>query len=100
MKTAIEQNCLVPAEISSAFLHYLKRLKEQSQPIYILKDNNIEAVLINIEEYEHLLEISQMYEELQMVDLALKRLEQPQLGQDFEEILAERGLGLGEVLQD
>jgi PHD/YefM family antitoxin component YafN of YafNO toxin-antitoxin module len=100
MKIALNRNSLVPiSDISNCFSKYFRKLKEQSEPLFIIKNNSIEAVMINVDDYEHLLEVQEMYEELQLADTALRRLEKPTLGQDFEEILSERGLSI-ESIQD
>ena len=100
MKIALSRKSLVPiSDLSNSFSKYYRKLKTQSEPLFIMKNNSIEAVLLNVEDYERLLETQEMYEELQLADIALRRLEKPTLGQDFEEILAERGLST-ESIQD
>ena len=100
MKIALNRKSLVPiSDIANSFSKYFRRLKEQSEPLFIMKNNSIEAVMLNVDDYERLLEAQEMYEELQLADIALRRLERPTLGQDFEEILAERGLSI-ESIQD
>lgn len=95
MKIALNRKRLVPiSDISNSFSKYFRKLKEQSEPLFIMKNNSIEAVMLNVDDYEHLLEVQEMYEELQLADTALRRLEKPTLGQDFEKILAERGLSI------
>lgn len=100
MKIALNRKSLIPiSDIANSFSKYFRRLKEQSEPLFIMKNNSIEAVMLNVDDYECLLEAQEMYEELQLADIALRRLEGPTLGQDFEEILAERGLSI-ESIQD
>ncbi|MEW6662071.1 MAG: type II toxin-antitoxin system Phd/YefM family antitoxin [Bacillota bacterium] len=95
MKMAINRKSLVPiSDMANRFSKYFKQLKEKSDPIFIMKNNSIEAVMLNVEDYEKLLEIQESYEELQLADLALRRLEKPKLGQSLEDILAERGIPL------
>lgn len=98
MKIVVNRHNLVPiSDISNRFSKYFRKLKEQPDPIYIMKNNSIEAVMLSVDDYEQLLETREMYEEIQLVDTALRRLENPSLGQDFEEILAERGLSIETV---
>ncbi|MFA6662450.1 MAG: type II toxin-antitoxin system Phd/YefM family antitoxin [Bacilli bacterium] len=98
MKIALNRKRLVPiSDISNSFSKYFRKLKEQSEPLFIMKNNSIEAVMLNVDDYEHLLEVQEMYEELQLADTALRRLEKPTLGQDFEKILAERGLSIESI---
>lgn len=100
MKITLNRKSLIPiSEMANSFSKHFKKLKEQSEPLYIMKNNNIEAVMLNVEDYEHLVEAQELYDELQLVDMALRRLEKPKLGQDFEAILAERG-PLIESIQD
>jgi len=98
MKIALNRKRLVPiSDISNSFSKYFRKLKEHSEPLFIMKNNSIEAVMLNVDDYEHLLEVQEMYEELQLTDTALRRLEKPTLGQDFEKILAERGLSIESI---
>ena len=98
MKIALNRKRLVPiSDISNSFSKYFRKLKEHSEPLFIIKNNSIEAVMLNVDDYEHLLEVQEMYEELQLADTALRRLEKPTLGQDFEKILAERGLSIESI---
>lgn len=100
MKISLKRSSLVQiSEMANGFSKHFRRLKEQSEPLFIMKNNNIEAVMLNVDEYERLIVAQELYEELQLADLALRRLEKPILGQDFEAILAERGLSI-ESFQD
>lgn len=100
MKIMLTRKSLVPiSDISNSFSKYFRKLKEQSDPLFIMKNNSIEAVMLNVDDYERLIEVQEMYEELQLADLALRRLEKPSPGRDFDELLAERGLSI-ESLQD
>ncbi|MDX9871210.1 MAG: type II toxin-antitoxin system Phd/YefM family antitoxin [Clostridia bacterium] len=100
MKITINRKSLVPiSDISNSFSKYFRKLKDQSEPLFIMKNNSIEAVMLNVEDYEQLIEAQAMFEELELADIALRRLEKPILGKDFEDIVAERGFPF-ESLQD
>lgn len=69
MKIHVNRKNLIPiSEISNHFSKYFHKLKEQSDPIYIMKNNSIEAIMLDIEVYEDLLEIKENYEELRLID--------------------------------
>lgn len=98
MKIALNRKSLIPiSEMANSFSKHFRMLKEDSEPLFIMKNNNIEAVMLNVDDYERLIEAQELYEELQLADMALRRLEKPKLGQDFDIILAERGLSIDSI---
>lgn len=98
MKIALNRKSLIPiSEMANSFSKQFRKLKEDSEPLFIMKNNNIEAVMLNVDDYERLIEAQELYEELQLADMALRRLEKPNLGQDFETILAERGFSFDSI---
>ena len=66
MKITINRKSLVPiSDISNSFSKYFRKLKDQSEPLFIMKNNSIEAVMLNVEDYERLIEAQALFEELE-----------------------------------
>lgn len=66
-------NQLVTSSILSRNLgSYINKAEEK--PIFIQRDNNVEAVLINIDEYRALLMVERRFEELYDMVIAVRRL--------------------------
>ena len=59
------------------FIRYLRLLQRSlsGKPIYILKINNMEAVLLSYHEYEYLKEIEEIFEQLEIKNVIENRLE-------------------------
>ena len=93
MRLSLNRRNLIPvAEVITHFSKYLVQLKNQHDPFFITKDNKIEAVFLKYSDYEELKKIQELYEEMELTDIALKRLEKPVVGSDLETIMAERGI--------
>jgi PHD/YefM family antitoxin component YafN of YafNO toxin-antitoxin module len=53
----------------------VRELSNSGKAVYILKNNNMEAVLLSYEEYEHLKNIEETVEQLEIKNMVGKRLE-------------------------
>jgi len=53
----------------------VRNVASSGEAVYVLKNNNMEAVLLSYYEYEYLKEIEEIYERLEMKDLIETRLE-------------------------
>jgi PHD/YefM family antitoxin component YafN of YafNO toxin-antitoxin module len=54
----------------------VRNLTNTGKAVYVLKNNNMEAVLLSYNEYEHLKKIEEMYEQLEiknMVEIRSKK---------------------------
>jgi len=52
----------------------VRELSESGEPIYILKNNNMEAVMVPFDEYEYLMDLEQMFEYFEISDMLTERL--------------------------
>ena len=52
----------------------VRELSETGEPVYILKNNIMEAVLLPFEEYEYLANLEEMFEYFEIDDIVQKRL--------------------------
>jgi len=53
----------------------VRELSDSGKPVYILKNNNLEAVLLSYQEYEYLKEIESIIEQFEINDIIKARLE-------------------------
>ena len=70
-------------------------VRREKDKIAIAKNNKLEAVLINIEEYERLKEAQEILEELEIAKLVESRKESPTV--TFEELLEKEGISYDEL---
>jgi PHD/YefM family antitoxin component YafN of YafNO toxin-antitoxin module len=47
----------------------VRDLSDSGKPVYILKNNNMEAVILSYHEYEYLKEIEEIYERLEIKNM-------------------------------
>ena len=52
----------------------VRELAETGEPVYILKNNSMEAVLLSFEEYKNLVELEEMYEYFEIDQMISERL--------------------------
>jgi PHD/YefM family antitoxin component YafN of YafNO toxin-antitoxin module len=52
----------------------VRELSDSGKAIYILKNNNMEAVLLSYDEYEYLKNIEEIFEQLEIKNIVEKRL--------------------------
>jgi PHD/YefM family antitoxin component YafN of YafNO toxin-antitoxin module len=53
----------------------IRELSNSGKAVYILKNNNMEAVLLSYDEYEHLKNIEEIFEQFEIKNIVEKRLE-------------------------
>ncbi len=53
----------------------VRDISNSGEPLYILKNNNMEAVMISFKEYEHLHAIEELFEQLEIQNMLQHRLE-------------------------
>ena len=53
----------------------VRELSDTGQPVFILKNNNMEAVLLSYHEYECLKEIEEIFEQFEIKNIIETRLE-------------------------
>jgi len=52
----------------------VRELSESGEPVFILKNNNMEAVILPFEEYKYLMNLEEMYEYFEVNEMLEKRL--------------------------
>ena len=63
-------------------------VSETGEALYILKNNNMEAVMLSFEEYEHLHNLEELFEQLEIKSMLEKRLPNynPENNKSWDEI--------------
>ncbi len=72
-----------------------KIVNKEKEKIAISKNNKLEAVLIDIEEYERLKEAQEILEHLEIAKLIKRRENSPTIS--FEELLEKEGISYNEI---
>ena len=52
----------------------IRELSATGEPVYILKNNNMEAVLVSFDEYKHLVNLEEMFEYFEIDEMIKKRM--------------------------
>ena len=72
----VEANRILPiTRLQKELTQTVRELSDSGKPVYILKNNNMEAVLLSYHEYEYLKEIEEMFEQFEIKNLIEARLE-------------------------
>ena len=72
----VEQRQMIPiTRLQKELTQTVRNLSNTGKAVYVLKNNNMEAVLLSYQEYEYLKEIEEMYEQLEIKNMVDKRLE-------------------------
>jgi len=71
----VESDRIVPiTRLQKELTQTVRELSETGEPVYILKNNNMEAVMLTFEEYKHLSDLEEMFEYFKVKDLIDNRL--------------------------
>jgi len=70
-------------------------VKHAQEKIAIMKNNKLEAVIIDIEEYERLKEAYELMEHMEIAKIVEERKDSKTI--DFEDLLAEEGIAYDEL---
>ena len=72
----IETNQMVPiTRLQKQLTQTVRKLSDSGKAVYILKNNNMEAVLLSYHEYEYLKNIEEVFEQYEIKNMIEKRLE-------------------------
>ena len=52
----------------------IRELSNSGEAVYVLKNNNMEAVLVPFDEYEHLMDLEEMFEYFEIDEMVNKRI--------------------------
>ncbi len=77
-------------DLPRRFGEYLDRATQRSEPIFVTRNNSIEAVVLGIEDYERLTEYEELVEHLIIAQLVKDRADEPEVT-DLETLLREEG---------
>ncbi|MDR1287516.1 MAG: type II toxin-antitoxin system Phd/YefM family antitoxin [Treponema sp.] len=70
----IETKQMVPiTRLQKELTQTIRELSDSGKAVYILKNNNMEAVLLSYDEYEHLKNIEEIFEQFEIRNLVEKR---------------------------
>lgn len=71
----VDPDNIVPiTKLQKELTQRIRELSDSGKPLYILKNNNMEAVLLSFEEYKHLSDLEEMFEYFQVGDMVKERM--------------------------
>jgi len=72
----VEPKQMVPiSRLQKELTQTVRSLSNTGEAVYILKNNNMEAVLLSFKEYEYLKEVEEIYERHEIKKVIEKRME-------------------------
>jgi len=72
----VEPKQMVPiTRLQKELTQTVRSLSSTGEAVYVLKNNNMEAVLLSFKEYEYLKEIEEIYERYEINKIIEKRME-------------------------
>jgi len=72
----VETKQMVPiTKLQKQLTQTVRSLSNSGEAVYILKNNNMEAVLVSYQEYEHLKEIEEIFERFEIKNIVDTRIE-------------------------
>lgn len=83
-------------DMARRFAEYLDRARQRDERLFVTRNNEIEAVLLNVEDFERLAEFEEIVEHLLVAKLAEARRNEPEVI-DLEALLQEEGLNPDEL---
>ena len=71
----VESDNIIPiTRLQKELTQTVRELANTGEPVYILKNNNMEAVLLTFEEYKHLSDLEELFEYFEIKDMIDVRL--------------------------
>jgi PHD/YefM family antitoxin component YafN of YafNO toxin-antitoxin module len=89
----IETKQMVPiTRLQKELTQTVRELSDSGKAVYILKNNNMEAVLLSYDEYEYLKNIEEIFEQFEIKNIVEKRLRKydPKNNTSWEKIREEK----------
>jgi len=72
----VESDRIVPiTKLQKELTQTVRELSESGEPVFILKNNNMEAVMLTFDEYKHLSDLEEMFEYFEIKDMIDSRLQ-------------------------
>ena len=91
----VDTDRIIPiARLQKELTAKLRELTDNEEPLFVMRNNNLAAVIISPAEYELLKDADEVLEHLEIADMIEKRLKTDDRSQDisWESIKAEHGL--------
>jgi len=71
----VETDRIIPiTKLQKELTQTVRELSESGEAVYILKNNNMEAVILPFDEYQHLMNLEEMYEYFEINDHIAQRM--------------------------
>ena len=71
----VESSRIMPiTRLQKELTQTVRELSDSGEPVYILKNNNMEAVIVPFEEYEYLANLEEAFEYFEIDEMLKKRL--------------------------
>jgi len=71
----VETKQMIPiTRLQKELTQTVRNLSDSGKAVYILKNNNMEAVLLSYQEYEYLKDIEEMFEQLEIKNIIDTRM--------------------------
>ena len=72
----VDSNQIIPiTRLQKELTRRVREISETGIPLYILKNNNMEAVMVPFSEYEHLREMEEVVEQFEIKEMLDQRIE-------------------------
>ena len=81
-------------DMARRFAEYLDRADQKAERLFVTRNNQIEAVLLSVEDFERLQAYEEIVEYLAIADLVAERQSEEEIEVDLEVLLREEGLDL------
>jgi PHD/YefM family antitoxin component YafN of YafNO toxin-antitoxin module len=71
----VESDKIIPiTKLQKELTQTVRELSESGNPVFILKNNNMEAVIVPFNEYKHLMDLEEMFEYFEIGEMINDRL--------------------------
>jgi PHD/YefM family antitoxin component YafN of YafNO toxin-antitoxin module len=72
----LDSKQIIPiTQLQKQLTRKVRELSDSGEALYILKNNNMEAVMLSFEEYEFLHDLEEMFEQFEIKSMLDKRIE-------------------------
>jgi PHD/YefM family antitoxin component YafN of YafNO toxin-antitoxin module len=88
----LETNQMIPVtKLQKELTKKVREVSETGEALYILKNNNMEAVMLSFEEYEYLHNLDELFEQLEIKSMLDERLSthKPQKNRSWDDVREE-----------
>jgi PHD/YefM family antitoxin component YafN of YafNO toxin-antitoxin module len=71
----VESSRIIPiTKLQKELTQTVRELSDSGEPVFILKNNNMEALIVPFEEYEYLAKLEDIFEHFEIDDMIKSRL--------------------------